>query len=242
MFLSVINELPSTQQYLSNLAQHHDLPEWTICRVLHQSKGKGMGTNSWESEKEKNLLFSLFLRPEFLQPHEAFCLSKIVALGIRKTLQEFVSEPVHIKWPNDIYIGNKKVCGMLVENTFTDVCIKTSLIGIGININQAAFSPNLPNPASLVHFTNKELCIEQVLRKSIAQIKHYYQQVIHNGAESINENYLSRLYQINQWQSYQTDMGTFRGRIIGVDAYGFLQIEDQQGKIRSYDVKQVSYL
>jgi len=242
MFLSVIDELPSTQQYLSNLAQEHHLPEWTICRVLHQSKGKGMGDNSWESEKHKNLLFSLLLHPEFLQPHEAFCLSKIVALGIRSTLQKFVSEPVHIKWPNDIYIDNKKVCGMLVENTFTDTHMKTSLIGIGININQSVFSRGLPNPASLVHFTNKELCLQQVLREAIAQIKYYYQKAMLEGAESINNNYLTRLYQLNEWHAYQNDTETFRGRITGVDAYGFLQIEDQQGKIRSYDVKQVSYL
>ncbi len=242
MFLSVIDELPSTQEYLNTLAQRHNLPEWTICRVLHQRQGKGMGSNSWESEKNKNLLFSLFLRPEFLRPHEAFTLSKVVALGIRNTLQTYVAEPVFIKWPNDIYIGDKKVCGMLVENTFTDVRINTSLIGIGININQTAFSPDLPNPASLIHFTNREESIEQALRMAIEQIKHNYYKAKQEGIAWINDNYLAHLYQINEWHTYQCDTNTFKGRITGVDTYGFLQIKDADGNVRSYDVKQVRYL
>lgn len=242
MFLSVIDELPSTQDYLSTQANIRILPEWTICRTLHQNKGKGMGANSWESEKNKNLLFSLFLRPVFLAPFEAFSLSKLIALGIRDTLQEFVQQPVYIKWPNDIFIKNKKVCGMLVENTFTDTSIQSCLIGIGININQGSFPASLPNASSLITYTHKPLPLEAILREALQRIKQYYQQVRLSGAETLNDNYLGHLYQRNQWHEYETDSGRFEGRITGVAPYGFLQIEDRQGNVHTFDVKQVRYL
>ena len=163
MYLSVIDSLSSTQSYLKARTRQYNVAEWTICRALSQWQGKGMGSNTWISHEKDNLQFSMLLRPTFLNPEKAFAMSKLTALAIRQTISRYTSEIVTVKWPNAIYIGDKKVCGMLVENSFTDLQINTTIIGIGINVNQQNFPQDIPNPVSLLSYTTTPISIERLL-------------------------------------------------------------------------------
>ena len=120
-----------------------------------QTAGRGQAGNSWESEAGKNLLFGLLFHPREVEANRQFILSQAVALSICETLSDY-AEDIRIKWPNDIYWKDRKICGMLIENTLVGRCIENCIIGAGININQQTFCSDAPNPVSLRQITGKE--------------------------------------------------------------------------------------
>ena len=124
-------------------------------RLRLRLHGKGQVGNSWESEAGKNLMFSVLLHPDFVPANQQFLISQISALAVQQMLETFV-KPISVKWPNDIYWNDKKICGMLIENDIAGTKLINSIIGIGININQKKFISNAPNPVSLTQITGKE--------------------------------------------------------------------------------------
>ncbi|MBQ7773428.1 MAG: biotin--[Bacteroidales bacterium] len=124
-----------------------------------QTAGRGQRGNRWESRKGENLTFSILFKPEFLPPHKQFLISQVCAVGIYRYLAG-KGMPASIKWPNDIYIGNKKICGILIENSISGDKLSVSIAGIGLNLNQTQFASDAPNPTSLL--------IETIVRKGYA--------------------------------------------------------------------------
>src|ERR1035437_6675835 len=145
-----IEKTDSTNSYLSKLLGEKTLFEGTVVITNRQEMGRGQRGTTWESEPNKNLTLSILLHPTFLRPDEQFQLNKAISLGVAGfvvgVLQ--VDVDVKIKWPNDIYIRNKKVAGILIENSVSGNNLQHSIIGIGINVNQEKFSAKLPNPTS----------------------------------------------------------------------------------------------
>lgn len=144
-----INETNSTNNYLQSLCSEQKVEELTVIVADFQTSGRGQRGNSWESDPGKNLLFSTVIFPEFLEARRQFLISQIISLAIKEELDTYTSD-ISIKWPNDIYWKEKKICGMLIENDLMGRNINQSIAGIGININQEIFHSSAPNPVSLI--------------------------------------------------------------------------------------------
>ena len=151
-----LDEIDSTNNYTSKLLANSNVIEGTVVVAKAQSSGRGQLSNQWESEYGKNILASFVFYPKFLPVQQQFLLSKVIALGVRDLLTLFVDK-VKVKWPNDIYIDNKKVAGILIENSIMGHTLESSIAGVGININQTVFLSDAPNPVSLIYSLKKEL-------------------------------------------------------------------------------------
>ena len=223
--------------------------EGTVVITKKQEEGRGQRGARWESEPDKNLTLSILLQPTILRPEEQFQLNKAVSLGV----MEFVicvSSPFHgevkIKWPNDIYLGNKKVAGILIENSVSGNSLQQSIVGIGINVNQDKFSANLPNPTSLKLIAGKEFDLEECLAQLCSCIEKRYLQLRASHFSQIDLDYLENLYRFGEWANYKykRDQGSnqsFNAKIIGVAKMGKLILETENGKILECDFKEVEF-
>jgi len=235
-----LQETGSTNNYAATLLLTKRLPEGVVFVADSQVDGRGQTTNKWESEPNMNLTFSILLFPEFMEISRQFGLSKAMSLGVVDFLRE-MTEEVTIKWPNDIYIGKKKVAGILIENSVRLAKISSCIVGIGLNINQLTFSGNLLNPVSLRQVTGKIYDLETTLTSLCLKIDHRYQQLRNQEFRQIDENYTQLLYQHGLWSRYSDKEGDFEGRILGIDQIGRLLIETSSGKINKYHFKEVSF-
>lgn len=237
-----VEETTSTNNLLKELYKREkETKEFTVISTEFQTSGKGQKGNSWESEKSKNLLFSFLLKPTFIEITKQFLLSEIAALSIKKALENYTDE-ISIKWPNDIYWRNKKICGILIENELNGTEISECIIGAGININQKEFFSDAPNPISLRNICNKEFNKEEVLQKVIETYSIYYQELSLEKSEEVQAEYFNALYRKEGYHKYSDKDGTFEAKIKLVKPTGILQLEDKSGKIREYAFKEVQYI
>lgn len=231
-----IKQTNSTNDLLNEMNRQYDLPEGFIAYTDFQTSGRGQQGNSWESENRKNLLFSLLLYPEQILICEQFLISQIVSIGIKKALDKY-TENISIKWPNDIYWKDKKIAGILIENSLQGANIKKSIVGIGLNVNQVKFE-SAPNPISMKQITGKNLARKQVLK----EIKESIFEIYRNWEpEQIRSEYLKMLYRANGYFSYSSGTEIFEAKIIAVQPDGRLDLEDRSGKMRSFYFKEVSF-
>lgn len=233
--------LPSTNTYAANLLRSKEVPEGTIIRTMFQSSGRGQMGNGWESESGKNLLISIILYPLTTSVSDQFLISMAISLGISDFLDKKLSG-CKIKWPNDIYVKNDKIAGLLIENSVIDNSIISSIAGIGLNINQRRFLSDAPNPISMSMITGKEynidLCLEEL---SEALDKRYYL-LISGKYNIIRNDYISRLFRFREWSYYRDSKGTFKGRLISVSEAGMLIIEKSAGESAEYSFKEVDFV
>jgi BirA family biotin operon repressor/biotin-[acetyl-CoA-carboxylase] ligase len=229
----------STNSYASKLPT--GVPEGSVVWALDQTKGRGQGNNKWESEPGKNLTFSLILYPTFLLAEDQFYLSKVISLAIVDFIALF-TDNVSIKWPNDIYVGDKKIAGILIENSIEGERIIQSVAGVGVNINQQKFSAYVPNPLSLNQLTGNEYDLKEMLYIILDLVRYRYGLLKEKKFEIINENYHHGLYRINQMATYVANGKSFKGKIVEVEANGTLIIYDENKKIRKFLHKEVEYV
>ena len=235
-------QLDSTQNFLRSRLFDEDLPEGYLLHTSFQSGGKGQGTNKWESAAGENLLFSFVLRPVRWEVARQFYISMLVSLALADTLAYYLpEEQIHIKWPNDIYVDNKKIAGVLIENSVVGNAFEWILAGVGLNVNQQKFYSDAPNPVSIAAIRGEKLNIMEVLEQFERQFIPLYSRLLNGEAENIKEVYLRKLYRKGRWHKFKSSAGEFHGKIIGVDAFGFLQMETEKG-IQVFDVKEVEYL
>lgn len=214
-------------------------PFWVVSS--EQTQGKGYGTNYWESEAGKNFTGSLVFKPNNLLAGKQFYLSKLVTLGISDFLELFV-EGVSIKWPNDLYVGGKKIAGVLIENDIMGSFVSISIIGIGLNINQTRFLSDAPNPVSLKELIGWDLDVQEtsdLLRKAVENrlIKGF-----NSPIESLDEEYLRKLYRYKCFAPYKYDGAWLEARIVGIGEFGELLLEDKNGKISAFSFKEVEFI
>ena len=230
--------LSSTNDEATKPAYH----EGDIIWAESQSAGRGQRGHTWESRKGENLTFSIIFEPCFLLPQDQFMLLRVIALGMVDALAQYGIK-AQIKWTNDIYVGNKKLVGILMEHKLQGSQIGRAIAGIGLNVNQQSFSPNLPNPTSMSIELGQELDREQVLQTLFESLMSRYEMLRHNRRESLCEDYNSLLYRRDEWHTYALADGTrFEGRIIGVAEQGELRIETKEGKIEQFLFKEVEFL
>lgn len=236
-----IRETNSTNNYLKELLQTQNVDEGTVVWADFQSAGKGQRGNGWESEAGKNILFSIVLFPGFIKAGEQFILSQIVSLAVANCLQEY-TEGISIKWPNDIYWNEKKICGILLENTILEDNIGHSVAGIGININQENFRSDAPNPVSLKQITNRDYNLEEILKTLVDNINVYYQQIKIGKTDSLIKQYKESLFRKDGYHLYNDGISNFLARIQDVDSSGILILKTKEGEERHFAFKEVKYI
>jgi BirA family transcriptional regulator, biotin operon repressor / biotin---[acetyl-CoA-carboxylase] ligase len=234
-----LEETDSTNKYAAKLP--FDAAEGTVIVSSYQTQGRGQGSNYWESEAGMNLTFSIILKPEFLKASDQFYISKIISLSIADLLSRHTGN-ISIKWPNDIYAGDKKISGILIENSVSGFTLMQCIVGIGININQEKFTSNAPNPVSLRQITKESHNLNEILSKFLSIIEEYYNILKNGDFNSIDKKYLKYLYRYKQESGFIADGKSFRGRIIGVEPTGELIIEDEKGYQRKFMYKEVEFV
>jgi len=219
------DEIDSTNnfahQYLSENVNTHDSISGTVIYANFQTSGKGQAGNKWESEKGKNLLLSIIIMPPHLIAEQQFIISKFISVSIILFLRK-LKISAKIKWPNDIYIDNKKVGGILIENVISGNYIKSSIIGIGLNINQKNFSKLLPNPISISLLNNKDYEVKDIFTGLTKEIDFQFRKIQNNKYNFFNENYLKYLYRLNKRTLYKIDGTVVEAKITGITEFGQL--------------------
>ena len=233
-----LKEISSTNDYALELARTKLVPEFTVIRADFQTKGRGQIGNHWVADNGKNLLFSVILHPTHIAANNQFILSQCVSLALFRTVSLFCDD-VAIKWPNDLYVGNKKIAGILIENLLNGKHIASSIIGIGLNVNQEDFI-GAENPISLKNIIHKEFNINKLLLLFLKELDSIYSQIPQNN-KTIQDEYLNHLYLKNRQAPFKDKDGLFTGTISSVAENGQLHIIDEQGKERAYYFKEVEY-
>ncbi len=235
-----LQTVESTNVYAKKFISENKDIEETLIFSYKQTKGRGLGRNTWHTEDGKNIIFSLIVFPE-IRIEDHFMISMNVSLAVC----EYICSKgliASIKWPNDIYIGNKKICGTLIENVFYGDIIKQSIVGAGLNLNQTNFPDAVPNPVSISLLTGKEYDI----RTEVKEISNIILEKINNlktiSFEELRERYLSIMYQYDRFCEYRTGDNVFSGKIINVKKSGHLVIEDKSGKLSEFYFKEIEYI
>lgn len=245
--LLVLEETTSTNSVLRQLCDNPDeaIKPFTVVSAEYQTAGKGQRGNSWEAESGCNLLFSFVLYPSTLEAHRQFILSQTISLAIKEELSRW-SDEITIKWPNDIYWREKKLCGILIENELYGKHISRCICGVGINVNQKEFKSDAPNPVSLLHITGSEQSRHELLACIMQRIKTYYQGLqatnIDRYTSDITIRYAQSLFRREGYHPYRDADGTFYARLLRVEPDGRFVLEDKDGKERSYLFKEVQYI
>ncbi len=233
--------MTSTNVYASQLLKNGNLPEGTIITTNYQTAGRGYFGNKWESEDGKNLLASIILYPSFIKPEDQFYISMSVSLGICEFLGSFINDSA-IKWPNDIYIKNDKIAGILIDSALSGEKIEYTVVGIGLNVNQKKFSISVPNPTSLKLLSGKDFNITDCLNKLLTVLDKRYKQLISGDTGSIKREYISKLFRYNEWSKFMDINGSFNGRIDNVADDGRIVIEKHDSKFYEYAFKEVEFI
>jgi len=236
-----IETVASTNRYLKESARNRVLEEGTVIAARNQTEGKGQRGNAWESEAGKNITCSMLLYPSFLPAQSCFLLSEAVALGVKETLDVYVSG-ISLKWPNDVYHLDRKIAGILIENEFTGNRYHSSVVGIGVNINQERFLSNAPNPISLKQITGRDHDTEALLKELARNILRRYEQLKAGDTKSLTGMYQDALYRKTGFHRFEDDEGIFIARIDRVSDDGFLHLVTDGEKERSYAFKTVRFL
>lgn len=226
-----IDETDSTNRWLK------DHGEGTmVVATDYQTAGKGCGSNAWESERGKNLTFSMLIHPDGIAAREQFRITEVVSVALCRTLQPYIYNKVEIKWPNDIYVGDRKLCGILIENRLQGNVIVDCIIGIGLNVNQRVFLSDAPNPVSMYQLTGQELDRDELLKAFIENLDQEWQNKT-NGSE-----YRELLYRKGKDGLYEDKTGRFVARLADVLPDGKLLLVDEEGKEHTYAFKEVSFI
>ena len=201
-----------------------------------QTAGKGCGSNSWESERGQNLTFSMLIHPEALEARAQFRITEVVSVALCNTLERYIYKEVDIKWPNDIYVGDQKICGILIENRLQGSVIKDSIIGIGLNVNQQAFLSDAPNPVSMWQLMGQETNREALLEAFLQAFNEAWE------SETISKAYRQRLYRREGYHAFCDKDGRFEAKLRNVLNDGMLVLEDREGQRRNYAFKEIKYI
>ncbi|MDP5106269.1 MAG: biotin--[acetyl-CoA-carboxylase] ligase [Polaribacter sp.] len=238
-----LNAIDSTNSYLKEMAQNSALENLTVVVTNNQQKGRGQVANKWFSEPFKNLTFSVFTNGFELDIKDQKYLNFAVSLAIYQTLFAHKTPNLSIKWPNDIMSASKKICGILIENSIKGTKITSSIIGIGLNVNQEKFPDALKKATSLKNCTNAEFDLDTLLIELIENLKKTIQILCLKKYQQLETGYLNVLYKKNIPSMFKDKNDVlFMGKIIGVSLYGNLQIELDDETIKEFGVKEISFV
>lgn len=231
------DELDSTNNQVEKLGWSV-LEDKMVVLTYKQTQGRGQIGNHWESEPGKNISMTVVFRPQELPAGEQFAVSMVIALGACDFVSRYTTGCT-VKWPNDIYVGDKKIWGILIEHAIMGPYVGGSLCGIGVNINQAAFLSDAPNPVSLLQLIGKEIPLEIALEELLECIGKRYEQVYDYAV--LERDFLQVMYRRPGVFGWEDENGLFKASIVGVNEYGQLVLKDTEGMERVYGFKEITY-
>jgi len=233
-----IKETQSTNILLWKMFHEKSLPEGFVLYTDFQTAGKGQYGNFWESERGKNLLFSMILYPTEITFDQLFILSQLVCVAIKTVLEKY-TDGITVKWPNDIYWNDKKIAGILIENSLQGNKVKAVVIGIGLNVNQKEFVSNAPNPISMQQIIGKSLNRNHLLKmisKNILKLNTDF------DSEKIRQHYFESLYRVNGFYEYKSRNEMFLAKIKKIKHDGQLILEKENGELKCFYFKEVQFI
>ncbi len=238
-----LERVESTNAFAAEMIQTKQVAQGTVVWAHDQYGGRGQNNNRWISEPGMNLTFSIILHPRFLTPDRQFLLNKAISLGILDYVRRYcIMHPVScIKWPNDIYLDNRKLGGILISHRIMSPFLDSSIIGIGININQEVFLPGLPNPVSLKQVTGRDTDLRMALSDVCSRIGDRYSS-LEKGDEAIETDYREALLGYGVWREYRAGEIRFEGRLEGVDALGRLLIKTRAKGSMAFNHKEIEII
>ena len=234
-------KVSSTNALASVILRGEKPAEGTVITAAFQEEGRGQKGNSWESEPGKNLLMSLILYPVMVRPEEQFVISQMVSLAVYDLVRNETPD-AKIKWPNDIYVSDDKIAGILIENGIMGETLNSSIAGIGLNVNQKLFRSNAPNPVSLAQITGRKYDLSLITGEIIRLLDLRYAMVISGDKNELTEEYHNALYRRHEWHLFADSEGEFRGMIEGVISDGRLLVKKENGDVRAYAFKEIDYI
>ena len=241
LIIHLVDEIDSTNNYMKSLLLKQKVKEGTIISVNFQTGGRGQRGNGWMSENGKNLLFSIVLYPDAVKANEQFVISQMVSLAVADFLRKY-TDGITIKWPNDIYWREKKICGILIENAIEGDEIKESVCGIGVNLNQESFDSSLPNPVSLKQITG-EYYEQSIMLEEVRELLFsYYEKLRRGEMQIIAEEYRDSLFRKTGYHIFNDNTNDFIARIKNVASDGTLILQTESGDERRFAFKEVRYV
>lgn len=239
-----LDTVTSTNDYASFLLDLQPPADGYAVIAKEQTKGRGQFGKRWVSNKNENLLVSYIIYPDFLNLGDHFILNVFASLAVRDVLTSFLEEEVLIKWPNDIYVNQKKLAGILIQNAIGQKVIKASVVGIGINVNQSSFDSRAENASSLHMITGEIFNLKKVWEKLNEFMTKYYQMMkLQYGIDTLRSLYTRYLFGLNQSKKFEDlkDHNTFTGIIRGIESSGRLKI-DINGKTKAFDLGEIKFI
>lgn len=234
-----IKEVGSTNDHVKTLTCHKG--QMIVAVAEKQTAGRGQGGNKWESEDGKNLMFSIKAMPESLPAGRQFALLAAGALSVCEALSAY-GPGFTVKWPNDIYHGDHKISGTLIETRLRGGRVEEFVLGIGVNVNQQRFVSDAPNPISLYHVVGSECDREILLHKMLELWCRYYRSIIRGEDHIVMSRYRCRMYRATGQHPFEDADGVFKAEIMDVASDGRLVLRTAEGDRRTYEFKQVKYI
>jgi BirA family biotin operon repressor/biotin-[acetyl-CoA-carboxylase] ligase len=251
---SYLSKVDSTNAFANNLLSKSTPIEGTVIYTDNQYAGRGQIGSKWESSIGKNITMSVILHPKFLPIAHQFKLNQAIALAIYDLLSQYIFplDQLRVKWPNDIYVGNKKIGGVLIENRLRSNLLASTVVGVGLNVNQSAFSPTLINPTSLILETGEEEDVYDMMGRFCECLEYRYLELksfanksgtSQQKYQSFDSAYLNVLYGYQEWRDFEiaATHQQIRGKITGIDSSGKLKIQTIN-KTLAFSFKEVIFL
>ncbi len=233
---------PSTNLYLRQLMNERPLDDFTIVVAREQTLGRGQMGTTWESEAGKNLTFSVLKRLDMLEMTNPFVLNMCVSLAVFNTLTNLNIPDLRVKWPNDILSGHSKICGILIENILSGNRLVSSIIGIGLNVNQKTFK-NLPNVSSLSILSGKMFDLDELVVLFRDALKTAFSDLEQKGTAFVKQSYERVLFRKDKPSTFKDAEGTvFMGFIRGVSKQGKLMVALEDEVLKEYNMKEISLM
>lgn len=237
-----LDAINSTNDFLKEISKNQPVENYTVVVAHSQTHGRGQMGTRWSSENGKNLIMSILIKDLFVQIENVFVLNAMISVSIVEALSRFSIPNLSVKWPNDIMSDSKKIAGVLIENSIKTDSSITSIVGIGLNVNQDAFE-NLPQASSLFLQTGSVYDLDQILLELVDKIKYYAQFLLDKKHDLLWQMYHEILFKKGVPMAFEdTLQNRFMGIIVGVNQEGKLQVQLEDDSIQLYSIKEIKML
>jgi len=242
MSIIKLSAIDSTNDFLKDLSRNQSVDNFTAVVAQKQTNGKGQMGATWQSEEGKNLIMSILIKDVLQNSDEIFHLNVAVALSILQVLEDFNIPKLSVKWPNDIMSDHKKICGILIENSFKLDTKIESVVGIGLNVNQRKFD-DLPKASSMAVVAENEFDLDLILNKIIFQIKKNCSWILSNQSDKLWQEYHKHLFKINVPMAFEdANHNKFMGIIKGVSTDGRIQVLLEDNSVKNFGIREFQIL
>ena len=229
----------STNTVAQEMLNKNEATEGCVIVAGHQTAGRGQRGNSWEATADQNLTLSVILKPTFLTAADQFCLNMAVSLAVTDFLKRFLPAGVFLKWPNDLYFHEKKLGGILIENSISGMNLQTSVVGIGLNVNQLTFEN--PNAVSMAQICGRTFDLKILVENLLECLEKRYLELPKKSREMWQQEYWQHLLGFGEYRFFEVQEEVVQGKIVGTDQYGRLELETDKG-LQVFGLKEVKFL